>query len=477
MICVVIKGPTFEKAEKQIKDAVNEGADLVELRLDLFNEIDDESIKLLRSAAFIPVLFTLRSVAQGGNYHGSEEELHRLIALNPDYMDIEYDVPCIKGYQQTKILISYHNFLETPKDLEGLYQMLRKKPADFYKIAVTAKSTNDMLRLLHLVRHSNQLIAISMGEAGQASRILGSIFGSRITFASLDENNETAPGQLTINELINRYRYPSLSPSTLIYGLIGDPVKQSISDQTHNFVMQQSGLDAVYVKMPVKKEELAEFLSLAKQLNIRGLSVTMPLKEAIIPYIDCIDPDAEIIGAVNTLVFEKDGIAGFNTDGIGALNAIEEEMLAAGKRIVIIGAGGAAKAIAYEASKRGAIVSILNRTPDKAKRLARQLNCMGGGLENLPALFNEGYDLLINSTPSDDPIDPQYLIPHALIMDIKTRPMHSPLLNSAKEKNCRIVYGYKMFVHQAAAQFALWFNMDPQEVIKLLENSSKKALS
>src|SRR5262249_16514603 len=161
--------------------------------------------------------------------------------------------------------------------------------------------------------------------------------------------------------------------------------------------------------------------------------------------------------AVNTLLFEEGKIFGFNTDGIGALNAIEKEFPVKDKRIVIIGAGGAAKAIAYEAHRRGGLVTIVNRDAEKALQIAQLLPCIGKGLDYMATCAETGYDVLINCTPSPLPIASEYIIPQAIVMDIKTKPKETAFLKLAREKGCPIIYGYQMFIEQALGQFNLWF--------------------
>ncbi|MDP1880011.1 MAG: shikimate dehydrogenase, partial [Parachlamydiaceae bacterium] len=189
-----------------------------------------------------------------------------------------------------------------------------------------------------------------------------------------------------------------------------------------------------------------------------GASVTMPLKENVKELLDEIDPVAQKIGAVNTLFFRKGKVKGFNTDCIGALNAIEEQSgLVIGKKIVILGAGGAAKAIVYEACKRGAKVVILNRRSEKAQQLANQFNCEGYGLESIHEIYQQGYDILINCTPSSMPIEPQYILEKAVIMDIVSKPKETPFLQEAIKIGCQVIFGYDMFINQAKEQHQIWF--------------------
>ncbi len=488
MICIVIKGPTFEEAYEQIRQAIAY-SDLVELRLDYFNSLDLEALKILRNEFTIPMIFTLRSQAQGGNYTQTEgnrlADILLLLALKPEYFDLENDIlpqffEELSKYPEVRLILSYHNFKETPDNLEMIYQEMQKIPAFLYKIAVTANNCIDALKLICWARKPHtRLIAISMGGHGQISRILAPLMKCAITYASLKDDQISAPGQLSAKTLIERYHHKRLNPNTLLYGLIGDPVDLSISDKTHNALFASFDLDAVYIKIQVRPEELHDFLQFAKKMPFQGLSVTMPLKEHVLAFLDDINPQAIDIGAVNTLYFKANKVLGFNTDGFGALNAIEKLCLVNEKRIVIIGAGGAAKAIAYEACQRGAIVTIANRDAEKALQLAKSLNCVGVGIEDMQNCYEAGYDILINCTSVPLPISPDYILPHAIIMDIVTKPRETEFLKQALRKECRVIYGYHMFIEQALGQFNLWFenryiNVEGK---RMMENEVIRALS
>lgn len=489
MLCVVIHGPTFEEAHQQLAKAVA-CADLAELRLDCFEHLELADLRNLRSHFSIPMIFTLRNASQGGNYPHAEEkrlaDMRLLATLGPEYLDLEKDVAphfieeISFQHPGIKLILSYHHFSETPEDLEGLYREMQQIPAFYYKLAVTPQSSLDVIRLLCWKQKSDaKLIAISMGPLGQIGRIIGPVLGCPITYASLDPDRTIAPGQLSVGTLLDQYHFRSLNAETGLYGLIGDPVDQSISEVTHNHLMTVGDLHAVYVKIQVKPSELAQFLHFARQLPFRGLSVTMPLKEYVLAHLDAIDPHANAIGAVNTLLFEEGKIYGFNTDGVGALNAIEHECSVKNKHLVLIGAGGSAKAIAHEALRRGAHVTIVNRDVTRANELAVRLQCNGKGLESMAECIKEGYDVLINCTPSPLPISPDFIIPQTVVMDIKTKPKDTPFLQHAVEKKCRIIYGYQMFVEQAIGQFHLWFKdrVDAQTCRTSLQNKSLECLS
>lgn len=309
------------------------------------------------------------------------------------------------------------------------------------------------------------MIGLSMGVPGQFTRILGPVFGNAIDYACLNAKEATAPGQITVEDILNVYNYRSLNSETAIYGLIGDPVDESKGHIVHNQAMKKLGLNAVYVKMPVKPQELPDYFRKIKGLNFRGLSVTMPLKEPVMAHLSRIDPEAEKIGAVNTLVFEEDGFAGYNTDGVGALDAIEKRIPVKGKKMVFLGAGGSAKGVAYEARSRGAKIVILNRTESKAEALAKELGGEWGGLSDVPAQ----YDVLVNSTSEDMPISADSILPEKVVFDVVYRAKHTEFLKAAENKRCVLVFGYEMFVNQAAAQFELWFRRPKQDFTSSLD--------
>ncbi len=435
----------------------------IELRLDLFERIDMEYVAMMMKEA--PLLLTLRKKSEGGQFEGSEAErealIERLLALEPPFFDLELDMDpsflhkTIQDHPRTKFILSYHNFEKTPDDLEAIYQKMSRYEAYTYKIAAFASSTNDALRMLLFGKHHPKVSVICMGERGEFARILGPVAGNRVDYARLDVSNGTAPGQLSLTQLVDLYCYSSLNEETAIYGLIGDPVEKSIGHRYHNQVFSDQKKNAVYVKMKVKPEELEEFIPLAKAIGMRGFSVTMPLKEAIVPFIDEIDSDAKKIGAVNTLLFKNGKIFGANTDGIGALDAIEKKIDVRGKKMVLIGAGGSARAIAFEAQKRGAELLILNRTLHRAAALALDLGCEAKGLDEVP----HEYDLLINSTSDPLPINPEKIHPGALLMDLVYSPKETEFLKEGIRKGCEIVYGEEMFFNQAALQTAFWMGL------------------
>lgn len=487
MLCVVIKGVNFSEIYQQISAVINK-CSLVEIRLDYVKEWDEEAFQNLKKQFSIPIILTLRSLSQGGYFFGSDEEYEakilEIVKVQPDYIDIEsFASPTLvekikKGYPKVKIIISYHDFEKMP-DLKEVFLDMQRLSGDLYKIAAMPHSSKEALYLLQFMRsHSPKVMTMGMGLYGESTRILAPIFKAPFIYTFENQEMSTATGQVSIEELMNTYNVNFLSDDSSIYGLIGDPVDKSISHITHNSFMHLLEINAVYLKFPVSKQELPNFLPWAKSSGIKGLSVTMPLKEEILPFLDYIDPYAKKIGAVNTLVIREGRILGYNTDGKGALDAIESKVKVKGKKMIIMGAGGAAKALAHEAVNRGAEIIMLSRNKQRALSFADLLGFRVGTLEEIAQEFEAGYDILVNATPNSMPIDVGYIIPGTVAMDLTTYPQYTTFLKCAREKNCDLVFGYEMFVGQAVGQFELWFHdlVNARLAFDLLNNKAASCL-
>lgn len=350
----------------------------------------------------------------------------------------------------TPVIVSYHNFDKTP-DLESTLAMLQQAhpKAHFYKIATMALSTLDSLRMLLFLQKHKNVIGVCMGELGALTRICAPIFGVPIMYAPLLEEDKSAPGQLLASQLLEIFHFRKLNPSTRLFGLIGDPVFRSLGHLFHNDTFRQKNYNGVYLKMVVKPEELPLFFSYVKQLPFEGLSVTAPLKEAILPFLDHVDPAVKEIGAANTIVFQQGELIGYNTDGEAALDVLGE---VAGKRVVILGAGGASKALVYTAVKRGARVVVVNRSHEKTKALAEIFGCEWN--ETVPP-----YDFLVNATSATLPVEPHDLVPRKTVMDISV--YETEFLKEAKRRKCEVIDGLPMFFQQAVAQQKIWFRLTP----------------
>lgn len=349
-----------------------------------------------------------------------------------------------------KKVSSYHNFNETPDDLWSILEMLES--ADVYKVVTHANSTIDALRMLAFVQEATKegvsIVGHCMGPLGVVSRILGPIYGSVFSFACSDK--AVAPGQLTAEEMVERYHCKTLTSSTKVFGLIGDPIDRSQGHVFHNQKFSEKGLDAIYVKMHIQKNELDQFFPLAEELSFSGLSVTMPLKEAVLPYVKSKHTSC------NTLLRVDGEWKAYNTDGAGALNVIERVLPIRGKIVTIIGAGGTAKAIAFEAKRRGATVNIMNRTASRGLGLAATV----GG--HYCSAHPSSTDVWVNTTPvgfynpSDIPIPTEYISPHHVVFDAAFALEETRLVREAKFKGCSSLTGADLFHAQAELQSDLF---------------------
>jgi len=433
MICVSLPGPTAGDLMRQIQET-KEDADLFEFRCDLYSE--DVTDVMLASPR--PKIIC---------HHECLSTMQHLAKLEPEYIDLDQSVPL--EFQQnlpsnTKIIRSIHFYDRTPQNLDQVFESLTKYPADLYKMATYAQKTTDSLRLLKFSQSvSKPLSVVAMGELGQCTRILGASFGLPIIYTSPSVSEKTAPGQISVKELVRIY---STKTDLSLYGLIGDPISQSFGHLFHNAYMRERG--AIYVRLRIQKNELDEFFDLAKELPFEGLSVTIPHKVSVFPFLSEADEKSKAIGAVNTMTRREGGFVGTNTDAAAAVEALAVPVK--GKRLVVLGAGGAARAIVYEAISRGADVVIVNRHHEKAVSLSREFGCEACRADSLPP-----YDILINATPSAMPIEACAILPNIVAMDISTAP-DSQFLQAARKKGGRAINGREMFERQANMQAKEW---------------------
>jgi len=332
------------------------------------------------------------------------------------------------------------------------------------KIAAEARTIRDSVRLLRLARNSKSFVAVPMGEAGLPARILALREGSALAYAPVA--SATAPGQVSLHDMKYLYRAHALTRCTRVYGVIGDPVGHSLSPLLHNTGFIARRIDAVY--LPFLVHDLRDFLAAIPELGVCGFSVTHPHKQAILKYLKECDPLAAEIGAVNTVVVRRNGsLYGGNTDYLGLLRALEKKLRIKGSRILVFGAGGAARAAVFALARSGATVAICARREKAARQLARAF-----GAESLPraALRTESFDAILNATPVGmhphdgvSPLAPGEL--HCrLVMDMINRPRETQLLKIAARKGIATVAGIEMLIAQGVAQWQIWMGKRAPEV-------------
>jgi 3-dehydroquinate dehydratase/shikimate dehydrogenase len=343
-----------------------------------------------------------------------------------------------------------------------------------------ANDPHDNLRMLELVKNADvPTIGLCMGEVGVPTRVLCGKYGAPFTYATFHQERSLAPGQLSFQQMKELYRYDQINAETEVYGVIGDPIAHSMSPLIHNCAFRHLEMNKVYIPFRVPREDVGSFLDEAPRLDIRGLSVTIPHKESVLKKLTKVDGGAKGVGAANTILFNGTDLIGYNTDYRGAMDSLEAAMklphgnhdALRGKTAMVLGAGGAAKAIAYGLKRRGADVIITGRTLENAETLAKRLECKAieWGARHAPAV-----DILINCTPigmhpnvDEAPYDKHRLRPSMVVFDTVYNPETTLLVKEARTRGCNVITGVAMFIRQAALQFELFNGQPaPEEVMR-----------
>ena len=501
------------------KDA---GADIVEFRVDeLFSGGDDEVRGILKLVAQspLPCILTCRAKEEGGHYDGDEmarvsmyERLGTAGAGGaklerespPRYIDIELeayvrsanvkqkvnlavDHPGQQRDLATSLILSNHDFNGRPADLSRRIARMRAEvAAKVIKFAFRCRSLRDNLEIFEMLAERDRpTIVLGMGEFGLMSRVLAPTFGGFLTFAALKAGAGTAPGQPTVRELLDLYRFRSIRPSTGVYGVIGWPVGHSKSPLVHNAVFEQVGFDGVYLPLPVAGEGEDSYVSFKatvgslvddERLTFRGASVTLPHKENLVRLARErgweLDALSDVTGSANTLVVDRETqgparrVRVMNTDIRAAVEPLKEALGGlAGRRVALLGAGGVARGIAHGLVAAGADVTVFNRTRDRALALANGIHGVHVGEWSTRSEGN--FDAYVNATtlgmkggpaPQESPIGAfaDANDRNVVAMDTVYNPPRTPLLTAAASKGWKVIDGVTMFVRQASEQSEAW---------------------
>ena len=272
-----------------------------------------------------------------------------------------------------------------------------------------------------------------------------------------------------------------LSAKTKICLIIGDPVEHSLSPAMHNAGYEALGIDNqfIFLGAKVKVEDVETAVQAMRKMGIHGLTCTIPHKVAVMKYLDKIDETARKIGAVNTVLNQNGKLIGFNTDWQGVVIPLEKVTKLPGKKVMVVGAGGAARAIVYGLLKRGAKVTIFNRTKEKAVNLAKEFNCLSGDLNNQEEI--KDFDIIVNTTSvgmkpleNETSISTEFITEKQIVFDIVYVPFETKLLKEAKKRGAKIIHGIEMLLHQGTAQFEIYTgHKAPENVMrKVLMSSS-----
>jgi len=477
-LCVSIQAPTpaelFDRVEAALADAR-----FIEFR---FDSLAKPAAALPRFKEFLAArrdlttLVTCRRTPFGGGFAGTLANeldiLQKASECGCHIVDLELESAeeCRPAQLSkfraalraagTALLVSFHDYART-KGLDHVTERIQAFEPDFVKIATTARTLADNLAILRMIESrslSTHVVGIAMGEEGIVSRVLGPRSGAAFTFASAGAGVETAPGQLSVRAFHDLYRFDSIDQATRIFGVAGNPIAHSLSPLMHNIAFKREVVNAVM--LPLRVKALDDLLTLARELPLAGVAVTMPLKQELLPHLANMDPLTARIGACNTLRTGADGkLYGFNTDVQGVVRPLARRLRLKGARIAVLGAGGAARAAVFGLVDQGAEVFVVNRTHDTAVALARKAKAKSLKHE---LLAKQQFDVLINTTPCGmagvKPAMPvkENELNARLVFDMVYNPLETPLLKLARERGLATISGLEMFVQQGARQFEIW---------------------
>jgi 3-dehydroquinate dehydratase / shikimate dehydrogenase len=441
-----------------------------ELRLDWLADDQEITRFLALLAARKPkatLIATCRRLPGGGKYRGTIAKqlvhLAEAVCAGCEWYDLEIETVSACPPELLRVLLpdgrqltSAHFFERMPSNLNRVAASLRRDKPAVIKIAAQCDSLAKSLKLLRFARGQRNIVAMPMGDLALPTRLLALRQAGSFMYAPVE--NATAPGQISLDDMKNLYRADKLNGQTRVYGVIGDPVGHSLSPQMQNAAFQARHVNAVY--LPFLVHDLKDFIVAIGPLGIKGFSVTIPHKEQILKYLDGCDPLAKAIGAVNTVVVRGGGkLYGYNTDYVGVLRTLESRIPLRGSRVLILGAGGAARAVAFALAQAGAAVCVSARRPERAKSLAK---AAGGQVIGWGKLRHEFFDAIVNATPvgmhphvDRSPIEARDLNCR-LVFDTIYRPRVTKLLELAARRGIETVSGVDMFVAQGAAQWEIW---------------------
>ncbi|EID86110.1 Shikimate 5-dehydrogenase [Treponema sp. JC4] len=493
LICMTLTGKTIEEDIK-LSQKYEKFCDVLELRADHLDENEQLLIRKFPALVKKPCILTIRRDSDGGLWTGNDFSRTNLFGralafADPDkkrnfaYVDFEedYHIPSIQDAAMAfgvRIIRSCHNMTEPIHNLRKRCDAMRKTGYEIPKIAFMPKTLSDVVNLFHessLMTNYDHIL-VAMGAEGMPSRILTSISNSYMTYTSPQETaDKTASiGHIDPVVLNDLYNFKGISKSTQLFGITGWPLVKTSSPEIHNMGYRHHGIDAVY--FPIRSQLISESLNFAEQLDVKGMSVTIPFKESVLYYLHELSPEVMQIGACNTVVRKNYKWIGYNTDCTGFERALLEFLGSNVKtkkmKVSIIGAGGAAKAIAYTVKKLGMKACIFNRTLETAQKLAEKYDFMAAKLDETSAMILDEYSSLIIQTtsvgmnaegpisPENDPIYFYKFRGTEKVFDIVYVPASTPVMRRASAAGCKVCNGYKMLEYQAYEQFKLFTGVD-----------------
>jgi 3-dehydroquinate dehydratase/shikimate dehydrogenase len=489
-ICLCLTGKTIER-DLEILDKYRNYIDIAELRVDCLLHEERFLIRRFPELAGLPVILTIRRLSDGGNFEMGESSrialLSRALAFpevdvrqNFAYVDLEEDLELSSLEEAarafgTRIIRSFHSFKGPHDNLADRIRAMYRVGDEIVKAAIKADDLDDVAQLFKLSRELDGLekILLCIGDNAICTRILSEKLGSHVCYTSVKGEADfpiAAAGQLDPVELVNFYRFRSITKNVKIYGILGYPLKATSSPAFFNDVFRRENRDAVYI--PIPSRTTSPFFALADEIDLLGASVTIPHKEAVLTRLSYISERVQSVGACNTIVrTSENGWGGYNTDTEGfsgsLLNFIGAENFK-GKRVTIIGAGGAARAVASEIFRFKGKALILNRTESRAKQIADSYNFEYGelGVDGLKRI-KKFSDIIVQTTSvgmepdlAGDPLSDYHFTGKEVVMDIIYKPERTAMLNRAAKSGCRVLNGADMLLRQAKLQYRHFFGRE-----------------
>jgi shikimate dehydrogenase/3-dehydroquinate dehydratase type I len=466
MICASIVEADIEAAIRAAKEAERRRADLVEIRFDLMDSISEDLSPFEELG--VPTIATLRIEEQGGRFTGTPEQrlaFFERAVEHFDLIDLELGsqiLPDLRG-RGARIICSSHHF-DPGASVKEILDLLEKEDCDLVKGAFMVNSISDLHAILVasrvLMERGKDFILIGMGELGAITRIRTCELGCSFTYASLEKGKEAAPGQLDLMTLRGLSR-------GMITGITGYPLSHSLSPELHQAAFEHLDISGSYLKFPADPGELDKLLEIMRELRIRGINVTIPHKESIIPLLDEVDDTARRVGAVNTVVNQDGRLVGLNTDIDGVAGTFSSAGISPKeKRALILGAGGAAKACCAFLAESGTSLSVVNRSRERAEKLAEQFP--GTDVLSKEEALKAEFDIVINCTPlgmkgfpDELPIDPGIFHEGQFVMDAIYNPPKTRFLVEAERKGALTRSGIEMLIYQALSAFEVWTGLSP----------------
>ena len=502
-LCVAITGSSpqemIDKATEVLKETT-----FLEFRLDYLakplNAIPSLKQFLADNGAATAIA-TCRLKENGGRFDGNKTSALEILlkAATSGFQLVDIELQSIEKLPKSTmaqlheagaaVIISYHDFHAT-KDLDAIYQRIKPFAPDYIKVVPTARSLSDNLTLMRFLERvedesNSTVVGICMGDPGIISRVLGLRAGSAFTFAAANEGEETAPGQIAARTLLETYRVDQVDAATKVYGVAGNPIRSSLSPLMMNTAFRRETVNAVYLGLQTSKAD--DLFKLAREVPIQGLSITMPLKQDVMPLLERTDPLSAKIGSVNTILRAQDGkFYGFNTDVAGIVQPLERRLALKNAKVLVIGAGGAARAAVFGCRDKGAEVFILNRTPETAQKLAKQ---SGAKAIKRDAVAKTHFDVIINATPigmtgttsKNTPTTPleSAEINARYVFDLVYNPVETPFLRLARQKGIPVITGVEMFIQQGARQFEIWTGKPApeEEMLRVVLHSLRQSMA